>query len=214
MSEDVKLSDERRRFLRHRALVVSYVNLAYNVAEGVVTIWAGVLAGSVALVGFGLDSAIESLSSLVMIWRFRGAQDLDKAEISRREKRAVRFVAYTFYVLAAYVIYEALETVYLQEPPDPSMVGIVVAAISLLTMPVLAYYKRTIGEALGSRSLVADATETLACAWLSAALLIGLGLNYLWGLWWADPLVGAVVALFLVHEAHELLEGEEEADEG
>lgn len=206
------LSGERRDMLQRRALWLSYVSLAYNVAEGVVTIWAGIVAGSVALIGFGLDSGIESLSSLVMIWRFRGASDLDHPEISRREKKAVALVAYTFYILAAYVVYEALETVIKHQPPDPSMVGIIVAAISVVLMPLLAYYKRGIGQKLGSRSLVADAKETMACAWLSAALLIGLGMNYLWGLWWADPLVAAIVALFLVHEAHELLEEGDQPD--
>lgn len=212
MIDEPELSEDRRRTLQGRALWLSYINLAYNVAEGVVTIWAGILAGSVALIGFGLDSAIESLSSVVMIWRFRGAEDLDHPEISRREHKAITLVAYTFYILAAYVVYEALETVISRQPPDPSVVGIVVAALSLVIMPGLAYYKRLIGQELQSRSLVADSKETLACAWLSAALLIGLGMNYLWGLWWADPLVAGIVALFLVHEAHELLEAQDEAD--
>jgi cation diffusion facilitator family transporter len=194
--------------LRRLARGLSYFTVAYNLAEGVVSLIAGALAGSIALIGFGLDSAVESLSGAVMIWRFR-RHDLSAEEEQRVETRAARLVGYTFFLLAAYVLYESLSKLIGREPPQPTLIGIVIAAVSLVVMPALAYVKRRTGQALGSRALVADSKETVACAYLSAALLVGLGLNYWAGLWWADPAAGLIVVGFLCKEGYTTLKEEE-----
>lgn len=194
--------------LQTRALWLSYATVAYNIIEGVVALLAGWLAGSIALVGFGLDSAVESLSGGVMIWRFRHRQELTPAQEARLEKRATRLVGYTFFILAAYVFYEAAEKLFRQDPPAPSLLGIIIATLSLLIMPGLFYLKYQTGQALGSASLKADAKQTLACALLSLALLIGLGLNYLYGIWQADPLIGLLIAVVLCREGYEALREE------
>ncbi len=194
--------------LSRRALLLSYLTVGYNLLEGLVSVLAGALAGSIALVGFGLDSAVESFSGFVMIWRFR-YQPLTEAELERREAQATRLVGITFFVLGAYVLYEALGNLLTHEIPQASPVGLVVTGLSLLVMPLLALAKRRTGQALGSRALVADSRETLACAWLSAAVFLGLGLNAVWGWWWADPVAGLVVVVFLVKEGLCTLAGEE-----
>lgn len=188
--------------------MLSYLTVGYNVLEGLVCVVAGALAGSIALIGFGLDSAVESFSGVVMIWRFRHP-DLSEEETERREARAARLVGYTFLILGAYVLYESVMKLLRHETPAPSTVGLVVTAVSLLVMPLLARAKRRTGQALGSRALVADSRETVACAWLSAAVFLGLGLNALWGLWWADPVAALVVVGFLFKEGACLLWGEE-----
>ena len=192
--------------LNERALRLSYFTVGYNVLEGVASLVAGVLAGSVALVGFGLDSVAESLSGSVMIWRFRPHGTLSPREVERREQRAVKLVGYTFYVLGAYVLYEAGRTLFLAEAPDPSLAGIVITSLSLVVMPVLFWAKYRTGQRLRSRSLVADSKQTLACVLLSAAVLIGLLLNATLGLWQIDPLVGLLIAGFLFKEGHEAIE--------
>ena len=206
----LEVSDESSERLHRRALGLSYFTVGYNVVEGAVSIVAGSLAGSIALIGFGLDSFVESLSGGVMIWRFRRHGKLTREQEDRLEVRATRLVGYTFFVLAAYILYGALHTLVTLEEPQPSLLGIVIAAVSLLIMPLLALLKHRTGRAIGSRSLVADSKETLACAWLSAALLLGLGLNLLWGLWWADPVVGLLIVAFLVREGVETLRDEEQ----
>jgi len=200
------------RPLHRKALLLSYFTVAYNIAEGTVSIVAGAMAGSVALIGFGLDSAIESLSAGVMIWRFSLHGKVSRQQEERVERKATQLVAFTFFGLGAYVLYEAAQKLYTAEAPDPSLLGIVIAVVSLIVMPTLARAKRLTGMQIGSRGLVADSKETLACAWLSAALLIGLGLNYLFGLWWADPVVGLVVVAFLFREGYETLFEQEDAE--
>ncbi|MBS1263552.1 MAG: hypothetical protein MAG715_00735 [Methanonatronarchaeales archaeon] len=190
-----------------RALLLSYFTVGFNVVEGVVSVAAGVLAGSVALVGFGLDSFVESLSGGVMIWRFRDHEGLSRDDEERIEERAVRLVGYTFLLLAAYVAYESAEILVGGVPPEPSPVGIAIAAVSLVVMPTLYHLKAETGRELGSRSLVSDSKQTLACVFLSAALLLGLGVNYLFGLWWADPAVGLIISAFLVREGLHALRG-------
>lgn len=171
---------------------------------------AGWLAGSIALIGFALDSLIESLSGGIMIWRFGTRGTRSQAEEQEAESKAVRWVAYTFFVLAAYVLYESLKKLYVVERPDPSFLGIIVALLSLVVMPVLFYLKFKTGKRLGSNSLVADSKETLACVFLSASLLVGLGLNYLYGLWQADPAAGLIVVVYLIREgSHTLKEARE-----
>jgi divalent metal cation (Fe/Co/Zn/Cd) transporter len=191
--------------LRKKALLLSYFTVGYNVLEGLIAVLAGYLAGSIALVGFGLDSFVESLSGGVMIWRFRRHPGLSAAAEARLERKAVRIVGYTFLVLGAYVLYESIEKLYLREPPSPSLLGIVIASVSLLAMPALFLAKHRTSKSLNSRSLMADARQTLACALLSLALLIGLGLNYLYGLWQADPAIGLLIVVFLFREGFETL---------
>ncbi len=195
--------------LQKRALSLSYFTVGYNVLEGVLSIFAGSVAGSIALIGFGLDSFVESLSGGVMIWRFRKSGKISEEEEERIERKAARFVAYSFFVLAAYVLYESGKKLYFQEEADPSILGIIVAVASIIVMPVLFYLKYQTGKAIGSRSLIADSKETLACVFLSFALLIGLVLNYFYGLWQADPIVGFVIVVFLVREGYETLTEEE-----
>ena len=161
---------------------------------------AGYLSGSIALVGFGLDSLLESLSGGVMIWRFYPHRSLSPAAEARLERRAVKIIGYTFFVLAAYILYESLEKLIFAEPPSPSLLGILVALTSCIVMPVLYLVKFRTGQSLKSASLRADSKQTLACGLLSVALLLGLSLNYLFGLWQADPLIGLLIALFLVRE--------------
>ena len=194
--------------LRQRALLLSYLTVGYNILEGVISILAGYLAGSIALVGFGLDSFVESLSGGIMIWRFRRHPDLTPEEEERREKLAVKLVGWTFFVLAAYVLYESLEKLIFQEAPAPSLLGIIIALVSLILMPLLFYLKHRTGTDIGSASLRADAKQTLACALLSLALLVGLGLNYLYGFWQADPIIGLLIVAVLAREGYEALKEE------
>ena len=187
--------------LSKKALLLSYFTVGYNVLEGVVSIFAGLLAGgSIALIGFGLDSFVESLSGGVMIWRFRKHGKITKEEEERIESKATRLVAYTFFALSSYVIYEAVTKLYYQEIPEPNLPGIIIASVSIVVMPILFYKKYKLGKLIGSKSLVADSKETLACMVLSIALLIGLGMNYYYGVWQADPIVGLVVAGYLIRE--------------
>ena len=194
--------------LHRKALSLSYFTVGYNIIEGIVSILAGLLAGSIALIGFGLDSFVESLSGSVMIWRFRKHEQMSEEEEERIEAKAVRLIAYTFFILGAYVLYESIKKLYLQEMPDPSLFGIIIAIVSIIVMPVLFYMKYRIGKTINSRSLVADSKQTLVCCILSVALLIGLGLNYLYGFWQADPIVGLVTVVFLVREGYHALKEE------
>ena len=188
-----------------RALRLSYFTLFYNILEGLVSVFAGALAGSIALIGFGMDSFIESLSGGVMIWRFTVHGRVSHEEEERIESKAVKLVGYTFFILGAYVLYESLEKLYFGEAPDPSLFGIIIAVISLIVMPALFYMKYRTGKSIGSRSLIADSKQTLACMFMSAALLVGLGSNYLFGLWWADPMTGIIIVGFLFREGYEAL---------
>ena len=188
--------------LHRKALSLSYFTVGYNILEGIVSILAGLLAGSIALIGFGLDSFVESLSGSVMIWRFRKHEQMSEEEEERIEAKAVRLIAYTFFILGAYVLYESIKKLYLQEMPDPSLFGIIIAIVSIIVMPVLFYMKYRTGKTINSRSLVADSKQTLVCCILSVALLIGLGLNYLYGFWQADPIVGLVTVIFLIREGY------------
>jgi len=189
--------------LRCKAFFLSRFTVGYNILEGVLSIAAGAMAGSIALVGFGLDSFVESLSGGVMIWRLRKSETLTGEQEERKERRALMLISWTFFIFAAYVLYESGEKIYFREAPEPSLFGIVIAAASLAVMPVLYVQKLRTGRALGMRSLIADSKETLACVYLSTSLLAGLGMNYLWGWWWADPAAGLIVALFLFREGME-----------
>jgi divalent metal cation (Fe/Co/Zn/Cd) transporter len=140
-----------------------------------------------------------------MIWRFRKHGKISEEEEERIEEKAEKSVAYTFLILAVYVFYESIRKLYLRDIPNPSLLGIIIAVISLIVMPVLFYTKYRTGKAMNSKSLIADSKETLACAFLSLALLTGLGLNYLHGLWQADPVVGLIIVIFLLKEGYSTL---------
>jgi cation diffusion facilitator family transporter len=191
--------------LHKKALSLSYFTVGYNVLEGIVSIIAGLLAGSIALVGFGLDSFVESLSGSVMIWRFRKHGKMTEEEEERVEAKAVRLIAYTFFILGSYILYESVKKLCFHEIPYPSLLGIIIAIVSIIVMPVLFYIKYRTGKTINSKSLMADSKQTLACAFLSIALLIGLGINYLYGLWWADPVVGLIIVIFLIKEGYTAL---------
>ncbi|MDH7552784.1 MAG: cation transporter [Spirochaetota bacterium] len=196
--------------LYRKALTLSYFTVGYNILEGVASVIAGAFAGSIALVGFGLDSFVESLSGIIMIWRFRKHGIVSLEEEEEIEHRALKLVGYTFFILTAYILYESVTKLYYVEIPDTSLVGIIIAVLSIIIMPILYIKKVQVGKTIGSKSLLSDAKETLACTFLSFALLSGLGLNYLWGLWQADPIVGIIVALYLVKEGREIVTGEED----
>ena len=189
-----------------KALLSEYFTVGWNVIEGIVAIASGVIAGSIALVGFGLDSYIEVTSGLVLIWRLRKHGFDDEEEEEAAEKRAILFVGATFFALAVYVLYESGKKLYFHEHPDESLVGIILAIVSLIVMPFLALYKKKVASEINSRALRADALETLACSYLSLTLLLGLGANALLGWWWADPVAALAMVYFLVKEGWEAIE--------
>ncbi len=196
------------------ALVLEYFTVAYNVAEAALSILFGMLAGSIALVGFGLDSIVESLSALILIWRLRRHGVVSSEDEEKTERTAQRFVAITFFILGIYVLYESVGKLLGHEIAEPSPAGILIAIASILIMPVLAWKKQAVGAAIGSRALIADSKETIACAFLSVALLAGLGANYLFGFWQADPLAGIIIVLFLFREGYEGWTETDEPDDG
>lgn len=194
--------------LNRKALQLSYFTVAYNIIEGIISIFFGALAGSIALVGFGLDSFIESLSGGIMIWRFH-KHDITKIEEENIEKKALKLVGYTFYILAVYVFYESVKKLYFKEIPEPSDVGIIITLISLAIMPILYIKKHNLGHEIKSKSLIADAKQTVACMSLSAAVLLGIGMNKFFGFWKADPIAGLIVAILLVREGYLVLQNKE-----
>jgi divalent metal cation (Fe/Co/Zn/Cd) transporter len=196
------LTPHRRQTLGRRAQLLAGASVAYNSVEAIVAISAGVAASSIALVGFGLDSIVEMGSSLVILWQFRHTMP------EARERRALRLIAVSFFILAAYVAFESLRSLLTQEAAEPSTLGIAIAALSLVVMPTLSWAKRRTGRQLGSPTVVADSQQTLLCTYLSAVLLTGLLLNSLLGWWWADPLVGLVVAALALREGLEAWRGE------
>ena len=178
----------------------------WNSVEGLVSVGLGLAAGSIALVGFGIDSFIETSSGLVLLWRLQARRD-PEAE-ARSEAVALRLVGITLLALAAYVTYDALAMLVRREAPQESLPGIVLAAVSLIVMPLLARRKRLVAAALPSPALAADATQTIICAYLSAILLAGLGLNALLGWWWADPAAALAMAPLIAREGLEAARGE------
>jgi len=185
------------------ALHLEYFTVIYNIFEAAASIFSGMAAGSIALVGFGLDSIVESLSGLILIWRLGRHDRVSPDEEERIERTAQRLVALSFFLLGAYVLYESAGRLIAGEIAEPSVIGIIIAVLSIIIMPVLAWQKRKTGTAIGSRALLADAKETIACGYLSVALLAGLLANYLFGFWQADPLAGFVIVIFLFREGYE-----------
>jgi hypothetical protein len=183
---------------------LSWVSLAYMAVEGAVAIAAGVVSGSIALLGFGIDSAIEGFASLVIVWRFTGARLLS----DHAEQRAQRLVAVQFFILAPYITVVAIHDLAAGERPDASWVGIALAASSIALMPLLGVAKQRIGRRMGSVATQGEGAQNLLCAYMAAALLVGLAGNALFGLWWLDPVAALAIAALAVREGIEAWRGE------
>ena len=195
-------SDERTEHLRH-GRKLEYFTIGWNIVEAGVAIGSGWFAGSIALVGFGVDSLIESLSGSVLLWRLSSP-----AHDESREKIALKLVGISFLILAAYVAFEAIKSLITREPPLTSFVGIGLSIASLIVMPLLARAKRLSASSLESRAMKADSRQTDLCAYLSAILLGGLALNALLGWWWTDPVAGLIMVPIIAREGFEGLRGE------
>lgn len=196
------LTQDDRRRLGRRARLLAGASVTYNMLEAVIAISAGVVAGSVALVGFGLDSIVEVSSGVIILWQFRHRLP------ESREQQALRLMALSFFALAAYVSFESVRALLGDNEPAHSPVGIALAAASLVIMPFLSWAQRRTGKALGSNAVVADSTQTLLCTYLSAVLLVGLVLNTTLGWSWADPIAGLVIAAVAVKEGRDAWRGE------
>ena len=190
--------------LRRRGFWLEYASMAWMTAEAAVAITAGILASSIALTGFGLDSVIEFFSAAIVVWQLRG-------EIAgqERETRAVRLIGITFFALAAYLTAESIHDLVTHARPGESIAGLAVTAAALIVMPLLAIAKRRTGQALGNRTLITDSAETAFCACTSAATLAGVGLNTALGWWWADPTAALIIAALAVKEGLEAWHGED-----
>jgi divalent metal cation (Fe/Co/Zn/Cd) transporter len=195
--------DERARWER-RARLLAWAGNAWHLVEFAIAVGAGIAAGSIALVGFGADSLIEGLSGMVIIWLFTGSRRGSEAA----ERRAQQLVAVSYFLLAAYVGVESVRTVVGGHHPGVSWVGIGLAAFTAPTMPLLARAKRSVGHRLNSSATVSEAGQNMICAYLSVALLVGLGANALVGWWWADPLAALVIAVVAVREGRESWRGD------
>ena len=196
------LGAARKRVLQRRIRLIVSITIAYNVVEAIIALAAGSVASSAALIGFGLDSIVEVLSAAAVAWQF-AAPDPEK-----REKTALRVVAFAFFALAAYVVVDAALSLFGPRGAEHSPVGIALAAVSLAVMPFLSWFERRTGTELGSASAIADSKQTLICSYLSAALLIGLLLNTLFGWAWADSVAALVIAAFAVREGLEAWRGD------
>lgn len=196
--------------LVHRGLRLEYLTVGWNVIEGVVSIAAALAAGSVALLGFGIDSFVETASGLVLIWRLRAErQALNPEEIEHLDRRAHKLVGLSLFMLAAYIAFDAAKALITKERPEPTVTGIAITSLSLAVMWWLARAKRRTAEALESRALQADSFQSTACVWLSVITLFGIGLNAVLGWWWADPIAALGMTWFLVSEGREAWRFEE-----
>jgi cation diffusion facilitator family transporter len=180
--------------LHRRALKLEWFTVGWNVIEALVAIGAGVIAGSVALIGFGADSFIEVISAVALLWRLRRAgPGATEEEHGSAERQALFLVSVTFFLLAIYIAYESVSALIRVEEPESSMVGLILSVLSLVVMPLLAVKKQRTAREMGSDALQADAVETWVCAYLSLALLVGVGLHAAFGLWWADPVAATAM---------------------
>jgi divalent metal cation (Fe/Co/Zn/Cd) transporter len=187
-----------------QARLLSWLSLAYMAAEGTVAIVAALLAGSVALLGFGLDSAVEGLASVIVVWRFTGARTLSETA----EARAQKAVAVTFFLLAPYIAYDAVTTLAAGEHAGTSWLGIGLSITSLIVMPLLGVAKKRLGARLASGATSGEGAQNLLCAYLAAAVLVGLLANVAFGWWWLDPIVGLVIAGLAVWEGIQAWRGD------
>ncbi len=190
--------------LARRARRLSWLSLAYMGIEGAVAVIAGLLAGSVALLGFGIDSAIEGVASVIIVWRFSGRRALS----DDAEGKAQKAVAVSFFLLAPYIAFEAIRTLVAADHAQTSWFGIGLSLFSLVWMPVLGVMKKRLGEQLGSAATAGEGAQNLLCAYLAAAVLVGLLANTLFGLWWVDPVVGLLIAGLAIREGKEAWEGQ------
>jgi divalent metal cation (Fe/Co/Zn/Cd) transporter len=197
------LSSDRRAVLARRVRLLVTATITYNLIEAVVAISAGAAASSIALIGFGLDSLIEVASAAAVAWQFSGRDP------EARERTALRIIAVSFFALAIYITIESARALLGVAEAAPSTVGIVLAAVSLVLMPLLSYAQRRTGRELGSASAVADSKQTLLCTYLSGILLVGLALNSMFGWSWADPIVALVIAALAVKEGREAWRGDQ-----
>jgi len=198
------ISRERYHELARRLRLLSWLSLAAMSVEGVVALAAGIVAGSIALVGFGLDSAIEGFASVIIIWRFTGSRVLSQTA----EHRAQRLVAIQFFLLAPYVAVESLRALVGSEHAEVSVLGMALAVFSLVTMPLLGIAKQRIAEQIGSAATKGEGRQNVLCAYLAGALLLGLAGNALVGAWWLDPVVGLLIAGVAVKEGMEAWRGD------
>jgi divalent metal cation (Fe/Co/Zn/Cd) transporter len=201
----VTSGDGERDRLIWRAKALSWGSLVYMVIEGAVGIAAAVAAGSVALLGFGLDSAIEALASIIVIWRFTGT----RRHSENAERRAQQLVAVTFFLLAPYIAQDAIRTLINDDHPSVSWVGIGLSISSVIVMPLLGNAKRRIGQRLASGATAGEGNQNMLCAYLAAGVLAGLALNAAFGLWWADPVIALAIAALAVREGREAWVGED-----
>jgi len=197
---------EDRATLIRRGQILEYFTVGYNSLEGVIAIVAGLLAGSIALVSFGFDSVIEVISGLTLLWRLHS--DADESRREQLERRALRIVGVSFFILGAYVTLDAARSLLLREAPQESLIGIALAAVSIVIMPLLARAKRRVARSIGSAALRADAAQTQICTYLSAILLGGLLLNATLGWWWADPVAALLMVPIIIREGLEGVRGE------
>jgi divalent metal cation (Fe/Co/Zn/Cd) transporter len=201
-------ADGRSEQLNH-ALRLEYLTVAWNVVEGTVAVTAAVLAGSVALLGFGIDSFVEMASGLVLLWRLRAeSRHRDAEAVLRIDRQARKLVAISLMALAAWVAADAIHTLWTGERPSPTLVGIVLTLVSMAVMRWLARAKKSAARALHSHALESDAAQTSICFWLSVIVLVGIGLNRLFGWWWADPVAALGMTVFLVREGRQAWRGE------
>lgn len=206
----VTASVTRLRAVR-RGQWLTWATLAYNSLEGVLSVAAGLVAGSVALIGFGIDSFIEVTAGLAAIWRLHVDADVRRRAVA--ERQALRVIGLCFVALAVYVTVDATQSLISRTEPNESLLGIAIAAVSLIVMPLLARAKRDVAKALASQAIRAEARQTDICMYLSAILLGGLGLNALLGWWWADPIAGLAMVPFLAWEGREALRGRASCDD-
>lgn len=210
MASTSETSINTRAPVRRHALRLEYLTVGWNLVEGGIAVAAAVAAGSIALLGFGIDSFVESASALVLIWRLRSeSAGRSHADIERMDRRAHRLVGASLILLAAYVTIDAALALWWREVPSTSIVGMVLTVISIGVMLWLGRAKRRAAAALDSRALEADAFQTTACWWLSIATLAGLGLNALWHWWWADPVAALVMAFLIAREGREAWAGKD-----
>jgi len=208
---EVILQAPNRADLVKRGRYLEYFTIGYNSLEGLIAVAAGLFAGSIALVGFGFDSLIEVTSGAVLLWRLHA--DLDEERRERVEAISLRIVGACFVLLAIYVTYDSVKSLIRHESPRESIVGIVLAAVSLIVMPLLVRAKRKVARGIDSRALMADSKQTELCTYLSAILLGGLLLNALVGWWWADPVAALIMVPIIVKEGVEGLRGESCCDD-
>jgi divalent metal cation (Fe/Co/Zn/Cd) transporter len=195
-------TDEQERLVR-RAKLLAWLGIGWHGVEAAIAVGAGIAASSIALIGFGADSLIESVAGVFLLWRFAAS----RAASESAERRAQKLIGASFYLLAAYVAFEAVRTLLTAERPETSLIGIGLAVVTLLTMPPLAVAKARVGEQLGSSATKSEGRQNMLCAYLSAALLAGLVANALFGLWWTDPLAALLIAGVAIKEGREAWQG-------